>query len=93
MLAIGRALMTNPQLLILDEATEGLAPIIREVIWSCLDAIRAEGQAILIIDKTLHALSRLADRFVIIEKGVTVWHGKPQELMADPALQSRYLSV
>lgn len=93
MLAIGRALMTNPQLLILDEATEGLAPIIREVIWSCLDAIRAEGQAILIIDKTLHALSRLADRFVIIEKGVTVWHGKPQELMADPTLQSRYLSV
>lgn len=93
MLAIGRALMTNPRLLILDEATEGLAPIIRETIWSCLDTIRAEGQAILIIDKTLEALARLADRFVIIEKGVTVWHGAPQDLLDDAALQSRYLSV
>jgi branched-chain amino acid transport system ATP-binding protein len=93
MLAIGRALMTNPQLLILDEATEGLAPIIREAIWSCLDEIRAQGQAILIIDKTLQALSRLADKFVIIEKGVTVWQGKPQSLLADEKLQSRYLSV
>lgn len=93
MLAIGRALMTNPQLLILDEATEGLAPIIRQTIWSCLDNIRASGQAILIIDKNIKALSRLADRFVIIEKGVTVWQGAPADLLKDQRLQSRYLSV
>ena len=93
MLAIGRALMTNPQVLILDEATEGLAPIIRQTIWSCLDSIRASGQAILIIDKNIRALSRLADRFVIIEKGVTVWQGAPADLLNDQQLQSRYLSV
>lgn len=93
MLAIGRALMTNPQVLILDEATEGLAPIIRQTIWSCLDDIKASGQAILIIDKNIKALSRLADRFVIIEKGVTVWKGAPADLLKDQQLQSRYLSV
>ena len=93
MLAIGRALMTNPQVLILDEATEGLAPIIRQTIWSCLDDIKASGQAILIIDKNIKALSRLADRFVIIEKGVTVWQGAPADLLKDQQLQSRYLSV
>lgn len=93
MLAIGRALMTNPQVLILDEATEGLAPIIRQTIWSCLDDIKASGQAILIIDKNIRALSRLADRFVIIEKGVTVWQGAPADLLKDQQLQSRYLSV
>ena len=93
MLAIGRALMTNPRLLILDEATEGLAPIIRESIWKCLEDIRSSGQAILIIDKNIKALSHLADRFVLIEKGVTVWQGKPTTLLADHKLQSRYLSV
>lgn len=93
MLAIGRALMTNPAILILDEATEGLAPLIRAEIWACLARLKAEGMAILLIDKTLDALLRLADRHVIIEKGVTVWSGSSAELAGAPDVQSRYLHL
>ncbi len=93
MLAIGRALMTNPRLLILDEATEGLAPLIRAEIWRCIAALKAEGQAILIVDKNLAPLMRLGDRHFIIEKGRTVWQGSSAELAADPALAHRYLGV
>ncbi|MGE0659076.1 MAG: ABC transporter ATP-binding protein [Reyranellaceae bacterium] len=93
MLAIGRALMTNPRLLILDEATEGLAPIIRQEIWRCLAALKAEGQAILLIDKNVQALIALASRHYIVEKGRVVWAGASAELAADPALQHRYLGV
>ncbi len=75
MLAIGRALMTNPRLVVLDEATEGLAPLIREEIWACLRAIKDEGEAILVIDKNVDALARFADRHVVIEKGRVVWTG------------------
>ena len=83
MLAIGRALMTNPELIILDEATEGLAPVIRQEIWSCLAALKAEGEAILVIDKHVDALARIADRHVVLEKGHVVWTGSTAELMAD----------
>jgi branched-chain amino acid transport system ATP-binding protein len=83
MLAIGRALMTNPRLLILDEATEGLAPVIRAEIWSTLAALKERGQAILVIDKNLSALQRLADRHFVLEKGVTVWSGTGAELTRD----------
>jgi branched-chain amino acid transport system ATP-binding protein len=93
MLAIGRALMTNPRLLILDEATEGLAPLIRAEIWQCLDRIKDEGQAILVIDKNVGALIRLATRHVIIEKGRVVWAGTSAELAADPGLHERFLGV
>jgi branched-chain amino acid transport system ATP-binding protein len=93
MLAIGRALMTNPRLLILDEATEGLAPLIRAEIWACLAKLKAEGMAILLIDKTLDALLRLADRHVIIEKGITVWSGSSAELAASPEARERYLHL
>jgi branched-chain amino acid transport system ATP-binding protein len=93
MLAIGRALMTNPKLLILDEATEGLAPLIRAEIWSCLRKLRDEQQAILVIDKNVAALARFADRHVIIEKGRTVWTGSSAALAADEALKERYLHV
>jgi branched-chain amino acid transport system ATP-binding protein len=93
MLAIARALMTNPLLLILDEATEGLAPTIRAEIWSCLERLRREGQSILIIDKMLKVLKRLADRHYIIEKGRTVWRGTSAELEADASLAQRYLSL
>jgi branched-chain amino acid transport system ATP-binding protein len=93
MLAIGRALMTNPRLLILDEATEGLAPRIRAEIWRCLAELKAEGQAILVIDKNLAALSRIADRHYIIEKGAVVWSGSAAALEADPEIQHRYLGV
>ncbi|WP_172327512.1 ABC transporter ATP-binding protein [Mangrovicoccus sp. HB161399] len=91
MLAVGRALMTNPRLLVLDEATEGLAPLIREEIWSCLIRLKAEGEAILAIDKNLAALSRFADRHVVIEKGRTVWTGSTAELAAAPGIAERYL--
>ena len=84
MLAIGRALMTNPKLLILDEATEGLAPLIRAEIWACLARLKGEGQAILLIDKHLDALLKLADRHVVIEKGRVVWTGTSAALAADP---------
>jgi branched-chain amino acid transport system ATP-binding protein len=93
MLAIGRALMTNPRLLILDEATEGLAPLIRAEIWHTLAALKAAGLAILIIDKNVAALARLADRHTIIEKGRAVWHGTSAELAIDPGLSHRYLGV
>jgi branched-chain amino acid transport system ATP-binding protein len=93
MLAIGRALMTNPKLLILDEATEGLAPLIRQEIWACLRRLKAEGQAILVIDKNVGALIGLADRHYIVEKGRVVWSGPSSALAADPELQHRYLGV
>jgi len=93
MLAIGRGLMTNPKLLILDEATEGLAPRIRAEIWACLSRLKAEGQAILLVDKHLEALVRLADRHVVIEKGHVVWTGTSAELAADYSVRERYLQV
>jgi len=93
MLAIGRALMTNPKLLILDEATEGLAPKIRSEIWQCLALLKQEGQAILIVDKHLEALLRFADRHVVIEKGHVVWTGTSAALAADPSIRQRYLQI
>jgi branched-chain amino acid transport system ATP-binding protein len=93
MLAIGRALMTNPRLLILDEATEGLAPLIRDEIWRCLAALRAGGQAILVIDKNVDALTRIADRHTIIERGRVVWTGSSAELRAAADIQHRYLGI
>ncbi|WP_137124617.1 ABC transporter ATP-binding protein [Roseomonas sp. HF4] len=93
MLAIGRALMTNPRLLILDEATEGLAPLIRAEIWAVLAALRAEGQAILLIDKNLGAILKLADRHVVIEKGRVVWTGTGEALAAAPEVRDTYLHV
>lgn len=93
MLAIGRALMTNPHLLILDEATEGLAPIIRQEIYNCLAGLKDDGESILIIDKNIKELSRIADHHVIIEKGQTRWAGDNQSFMADPELRHRYLGV
>jgi branched-chain amino acid transport system ATP-binding protein len=93
MLAIGRALMTNPKLLILDEATEGLAPLIREEIWNCLSMLKARGQSILVIDKNVEHLTRICDRHYIIERGRTVWNGTSEQLMAEPDLQHRYLGI
>jgi branched-chain amino acid transport system ATP-binding protein len=93
MLAIGRALMTNPRLLILDEATEGLAPLIRQEIWACLQRLKHDGQAILVIDKNVGALIRLADRHHIVEKGRVVWTGTSDALSRDSDLQHRYLGV
>jgi len=93
MLAIGRALVTNPKLLILDEATEGLAPLIREEIWRCLDQLRGAGQTILIVDKYVNRLIELADRHVIIERGRLAWSGSSAELAADRSLWSRYLGA
>ncbi len=93
MLAIGRALATNPRLLILDEATEGLAPLIRAEIWACLGRLKASGMAILVIDKNLDAILRLADRCVVLEKGVTVWAGTALELGAAPEVRERYLHI
>ncbi len=93
MLAIGRALMTNPRLLILDEATEGLAPLIRAEIWAVLRTLKQSGLGILVIDKTLEALKRLADRHVVIEKGRTVWAGDGAALAAEPEVLRRYLHL
>ncbi|TCZ58699.1 ABC transporter ATP-binding protein [Roseicella aquatilis] len=93
MLAIGRALMTNPRLLILDEATEGLAPLIRAEIWAVLARLKREGQAILLIDKTLHAVMRLADRHVVLERGRSVWTGSSEALAAAPDVRETYLHV
>jgi branched-chain amino acid transport system ATP-binding protein len=93
MLAIGRALMTNPRLLILDEATEGLAPLIRAEIWRCLSRLKTEGLAILVIDKNVKALTRLADRHYLIERGRVVWTGTSPALAAAPDIQHRYLGV
>ncbi len=93
MLAVGRALMTNPKLLILDEATEGLAPLIRAEIWAALARLRAEGQSILVIDKHIEALMPLANRHVVIEKGRVVWTGTSAEMQAQRAAVDRYLHV
>jgi branched-chain amino acid transport system ATP-binding protein len=93
MLAIGRALVTNPHLLILDEATEGLAPLVREEIWRCLARLRAEGQSIIVIDKYVERLLPLADRHTIIERGRVAWQGTSEELAANRELWHRYLGV
>jgi branched-chain amino acid transport system ATP-binding protein len=93
MLAIGRALMTNPRLLILDEATEGLAPLIRDEIWRCLANLRAAGQSILVIDKNVAALTSIADRHYVIERGCVVWSGTSAELAGAPDIQHRYLGI
>jgi len=93
MLAIGRALMTNPHLLILDEATEGLAPLIRAEIWSCLGRLKNLGLSILVIDKNVGALTRVADRHFLIERGRVVWWGSSCDLAAAPDVQHRYLGV
>ncbi|MCV6585244.1 MAG: ABC transporter ATP-binding protein [Marinibacterium sp.] len=93
MLAIGRALMTNPRLLVLDEATEGLAPLIRADIWAVLARLKSEGEAILVIDKNVEALTRLADHHVVIEKGRVAWSGSTAELLATPQVKERFLQV
>ena len=93
MLAIGRALVTNPYLLILDEATEGLAPLVREEIWQCLGRLRAEGQTVLVIDKYVERLVKLADRHTIIERGRVAWQGSSAQLDADRGLWHRYLGI
>lgn len=93
MLAIGRALMTNPRLLILDEATEGLAPVIRQEIWACLRRLKQQGQTILLIDKNLKEMHDFVDRHYMIEKGRIVWNGSSQELMSQPELVDQYLGV
>jgi branched-chain amino acid transport system ATP-binding protein len=93
MLAIGRALMTNPRLVILDEATEGLAPLIRAEIWQCLTRLKNAGQSILVIDKNVEALTRIADRHYLIERGRVVWTGSSKELAAAPDVQHRYLGI
>ena len=93
MLAIGRALMTNPRLLILDEATEGLAPLVREEIWRCLDALRGSGQTILVIDKYVERLIALADRHTILERGQVAWRGTSAELDSDHGIWQRLLGV
>ncbi len=94
MLAIGRALMTNPVLMILDEATEGLAPMVREEIWACLEHnLKNAGQAIIVVDQRPEAMARIADRHYVMEKGRIVWSGSSAELLADTAMQHRYLGV
>ncbi|MGJ9419616.1 ABC transporter ATP-binding protein [Massilia sp. CMS3.1] len=93
MLAIGRALMTNPHLLILDEATEGLSPLIREEIWQCLAHLRAQGQTVLVIDKYVERLLSLADRHTVVERGKVVWTGSSEQLRAQPAVWQRYVGV
>ncbi|MEC9268189.1 MAG: ABC transporter ATP-binding protein [Alphaproteobacteria bacterium] len=93
MLAVGRALMTNPKLLILDEATEGLAPLIRDEIWKSLEALKSEGLSILVIDKNVKDLARIADRHHIVEKGKVVWTGSSAALLANEDLMHRYMGV
>jgi branched-chain amino acid transport system ATP-binding protein len=93
MLAIGRALMTNPRLLILDEATEGLAPLIRIEIFNSIERLKASGLSILVIDKDVKALSRVADRHYVLEKGRVVWSGTSSDLSANSDMQQRYLGV
>jgi branched-chain amino acid transport system ATP-binding protein len=93
MLAVGRALMTNPRLLILDEATEGLAPLVRRTIWDALTRLKEAGQSILVIDKNLAALTRIAQRHYILEKGQVVWSGTSADLRADPAIAGRYIGL
>ena len=93
MLAIGRALLTNPRLLILDEATEGLAPLIRVEIWRCLSALKTSGLALIVIDKNIGPLLRLADRHYILEKGRVAWSGTSAEMRAHPQLLHEYVGV
>jgi branched-chain amino acid transport system ATP-binding protein len=93
MLAIGRALLTNPRLLILDEATEGLAPLLRREIWRALERLKAQGQSILLVDKNIAALSQIADRHYVMEKGRVVWNGTSAELHATDEVKRRYLGV
>jgi branched-chain amino acid transport system ATP-binding protein len=93
MLAIGRALLTNPRLLILDEATEGLAPLVRAEIWSVVRHLRRAGQAILVVDKNVHALGELCDRHVVLERGRTVWQGNSAALADDIDTVSKHLTV
>jgi branched-chain amino acid transport system ATP-binding protein len=93
MLAIGRALMTNPKLLILDEATEGLAPLIRLEIWGVLNRLKAVGESILVVDKNVDALASFADRHVVVEKGRVAWSGTSEDLRSDPSVKDRYLHV
>ena len=93
MLAIGRALITNPKLLILDEATEGLAPLIRKQIWACLDQLKTQGQSILIVDKDIRAIARLADRHYILDKGKVAWQGNSAELLDAPETINKYLGI
>src|SRR5918994_1933696 len=93
MLAIGRALMTNPRLLLLDEATEGLAPLVRAEIWRCVERVKASGQSILLIDKNVRVLTRIADTHYVLEKGRIVWSGTSAELRAREDVQHRYLGV
>jgi branched-chain amino acid transport system ATP-binding protein len=93
MLAIGRALMTNPKLLILDEATEGLAPLIRKEIWECLARLKARGQTAIVIDKNIGPLMKLADQHYVVEKGRVVWQGDTPALQANPDILHRYLGV
>jgi branched-chain amino acid transport system ATP-binding protein len=85
--------MTNPKLLILDEATEGLAPLVREEIWKCLEVLKARGQSILVIDKNVDALTRIGDRHYIVERGRMVWQGNSEELRTNKDIQQRYLGV
>ena len=93
MLAIGRALMTNPKMIILDEATEGLAPLIRNEIWRCLEGLRAQGQSIMVIDKNVDALTRVGDHHYIIERGRVVWEGDSENLNSNEEIKHRYLGV
>ena len=93
MLAIGRALVTNPKLLILDEATEGLAPLIREEIWQCLTRLRQAGQTLVVVDKYVNRLVQIADRHLILERGSVAWQGSSAELDQDRSLWHRYLGV
>jgi branched-chain amino acid transport system ATP-binding protein len=93
LLALGRALMTNPRLLVLDEATEGLAPLIREEIWHALTALKNEGLSQIVIDKNINALLKFADRHFVLEKGQVVWQGNAQQLASSPQLVHQYLGV
>ena len=93
MLAIGRALMTNPRLLILDEATEGLAPMVRAEIWRCLEALKEEGLAMIVVDKNIGPLNRLADRHFVVEKGRVVWSGDSAALTAQPEVLRQYVGI
>jgi branched-chain amino acid transport system ATP-binding protein len=93
MLAIGRALMTNPRLLILDEATEGLAPLVRAEIWSCLNRLKSTGLSLILIDKNIGPLLKLADRHYVLEKGRVVWSGTSGELRSNQALLNEYMGV
>lgn len=93
MLAIGRALMTNPKLLILDEATEGLAPMVRQEIWACLEKLKKEGIAILIIDKNIRDLTKISDKHFIIEKGQVTWHGSSDQLLRQQDILMEKLGI